>query len=145
MRRSVPLSCCLAVLLRPAAALAAPAAGNAAALIDAFLADAAVQTSAYRTDLQPAAGPTDAGPGRRFAVGPLAGPFTYRAKTYRELSPQERAEVWRDSAFAAFLRRSRTDFVRAGSGGGRDRPIRIELTAAEMLLARPGSIALPNP
>jgi hypothetical protein len=145
MRRSIPLTCCLAALLRPAAALASPTAGNAAALIDAFLADAAVQTSAYRTDLRPAADPADAGPGRRFAEGPLAGPFTYRPKTYRELSPEERAEIWRDSALAAFLRRSRTAFVGAGSGGGRDRPIRIELPAAEMLLARPGSIALPAP
>jgi len=145
MRCPLRLSCGLAALLGPAAAPASPPDGNAATLLDAFLAEAAVQTSAYRTDLRPATGPADAGPGRQFAAGPLAGPFTYRPKSYRELSPEERAAIWRDSALAEFLRRRQAASAPAQGGSRPDQPVRIELTAAELLLARPGSVALPIP
>jgi hypothetical protein len=124
-----------------ATALAAPDEGNALALCDAFLTASAARTPAYRTEIQPAADRANIGAGRFFSVGPLAGAFTYRPKTYGELTPGERAAVWADPGLPAFLR----DIWKNSQSSTRDRPIRVAIRAAEMLRPRPGSIALPRP
>jgi hypothetical protein len=135
----------LAAILGSASVLAEPLAGNASDLFDAYLASAAARVSDYRADLQPAATPADAGPGRFFAVGPLAGPFTYRAKSYSELTAAQRTALWRDAGFPEYLRRVRPPLALGlQPPASRERPIRIVLAPAEMLLPRAGSIALPN-
>jgi hypothetical protein len=115
------------------------------ALCDAFLAVSAARNPAYRADLQPATSRAEAGPDRQFAIGPLAGAFTFRPKTYRELTSEERAAVWRDPALPAFLRAARIPpAAAAGRPGSREHPLRVSLEPAEMLLARPAAVALPG-
>jgi len=128
------------------AAGSAAAAGETSVLTqcDAFLAAAATSTPAYRADILPAAPGAEAAPGRRFALGPLAGGFTYRPKTYRELTAAERTAVWRDPAWAAFLRAGRNEPAAGiANAASREHPYRVEIRPAEMLRSRPGSIALP--
>jgi hypothetical protein len=134
----------LSPLLAVAVSAAGPGETSVLAQCDAFLAAAAARTPAYRADIRPAEPGAEAAPGRRTAVGPLAGGFTYRPKTYRELTAAERTAVWRDPAWAAFLRAGR-DEPAAGTAGAasREHPYRVEIRPAEMLRSRPGSIALP--
>ena len=131
-------------LLSCAAPAGAPSETSVLAQCDAFLAAAAARTSAYRADLRPAEAGAGTGPGRRFAVGPLAGGFTYRPKTYRELTDPERAAVWRDPDWAAFLQAGRNEPpAGASTRASRAHPFRVTIHPAEMLRSRPGSIALP--
>ena len=80
---------------------AAPA--SALTLFDAYLAEAALTEVSYRADLRPCSDATHVPLGRLLGRGPMIGPFTYRPKTYDELSRPERAAMLHDPKFHAFL------------------------------------------
>ncbi len=107
-------------------------AGNARELLDAYLALAAAAAPAYRTNLRPAASadPEAAPPpdGRHFGRSPVLGPFTYRSRTYAELSREERIALWRDPGLRAFL------------AGLRVRAARFSVPPSELL--RPGPLVV---
>jgi len=109
--------------------------GNALTLFNAYLAQAAVKTIAYRADLQPGGDARKIPSGRLFGVSPLLGPFTYRPKTYGELTPAERAALIHDPKFRAFL-------IAARQPGDLQK---ITLPPDEMLRSRPAVITLPAP
>lgn len=124
---AVLTSAALTCILRPATG--APA-ENALEVLNLFLADSAPTTPAYRADLQRNADPGHVPEDRLSGVSPLIGPFTYRPKTYAELTPAERVELLRDGRFHEFLlRRSR----------------RFEINPEDMLKAQPLIVQLNAP
>src|ERR1019366_9458019 len=76
--------------------------GNSLALFNSYLAQAAVVTSEYRADLRPGGDPARMPAGRCFGRSPILGSFTYRPKTYDELSLQARAALLREPKFHEF-------------------------------------------
>ncbi len=77
--------------------------GSASAIFDAYLARAALTTSHYRADVA-LLRPNESLPIDRIAAhSPLIGHFSYRPKTYRELSPEERTALLREPELRAFL------------------------------------------
>ncbi len=131
---------------------------NAVAVFDAYLAQAARTIPEYRADLR-AIGPNDSGsPDRLLARGPIVGVFTFRPKTYSDLTRTERADLLRDPRFRAFLVALRTQV----DGGPRDiaayppallppsmdaRPAleRFQISPQEMLQRRPMFVVLASP
>lgn len=80
-----------------------PRPGNASAIFDAYLARAALTTPQYRADVA-LTHPGESIPTDRIAArSSLIGRFSYRAKTYRELSPEERATLLREPDLRTFL------------------------------------------
>jgi hypothetical protein len=143
----------------------ASAPASALTLFDAYLAQAAVSQPIYRADLRPAGDAGHVPIGRLLGRGPMLGPFTYRPKTYEELSRPERAAMLHDPKFHAFLVAAREE---ADAGGddvqttgdgvpilGRKRLIPLtgpraalecfSVSPAEMLQHRPFVIVLPGP
>jgi hypothetical protein len=97
------------VLALPALGWASPPGEDALTTLNRFLADSAPSTPAYRTELRRGTDPEPASHGRLAGSSPLIGPFTYRAKTYAELTQVERADLLRDGRFHAYLlEKSRT-------------------------------------
>jgi hypothetical protein len=124
--------------------------GNALMLFDAYLARAALERIAYRTDLQPGGNPRTVPPGRLLGSSPTLGPFTYRPKTYDELTRAERAALMRDPKLHSFLIATREQFDRGTSASGpaspaaaRPRIERIAIPPEEMLRSQPMFITLP--
>jgi hypothetical protein len=121
--------------------------GNALAVFDAWLAQAAANNIIYRTDFQTGGDPAAIGPGRAFGRSALLGGFTYRPKTYRDLTRSERAAMLADPKFRTFLIAVREQ-CDGGTGqepectDGRD-PAQFFPTAAEML--RPSTVCLVPP
>ena len=113
-------------LLCPFALRGAEEDRNALRLLDTYLAREALATPEYRADPQPGGDPARLPPNRLFASGPLLGPFTYRPKTYAELSLPQRAELLRTSRFRAFI-------------------ARIPVAPEDMLSPRPLLVTLPDP
>lgn len=70
-------------------------------VLDALVRFEARTVPAYRTDVSRDAGDLPKGFVR--AVGPLAGPFRYRPKTFQELTPGERETLLRSSDFPTFV------------------------------------------
>jgi hypothetical protein len=103
---------------------------NALDSLNLFLAESAPTTPAYRADLQRNADPEHVPAGRLCGVSSLIGPFTYRPKTYAELTPAERVELLRDGRFHDFLLR---------------RGRRFEIKPEEMLRAQPLVVPLDAP
>ena len=87
----------------PALVWASPPGEDALTTLNRFLADSAPTTPAYRMDLRRSTDPEPAPHGRLSGFSPLIGPFSYRAKTYAELTQLERAELLRDGRFHAYL------------------------------------------
>lgn len=119
-------------------------------LLDSYLAQAAPSVPSYRTDLQPGGDPQHLPPGRFFAIGPMIGPFTYRAKHYEELTKDERGEVLRDPRFRAFLIATRTQEDRPSPRESQPRalrlgPERFSISPEEMLRERPILIVIARP
>lgn len=115
---------------------AAPAeedAGNALALINAYLAQAASTEAAYRADLKTGGYGHGASAGRLSGIGPLLGPFTYRPKTYAELEPAERMALLRERKFRDFLIKALKPAFR-----------KFTLTAGEMLRKQPFPVVFPT-
>ena len=112
-----------------------PPPGNALTLFNAYLARAAATTIEYRADLQPGGDPRRMAPGRLFGISPLLGPFTYRPKTYGELTPAERGALIHNPKFRSFLIATRQPGA----------PLKITLPAEEMLRSRPAVITLSAP
>lgn len=80
-----------------------PRPGNASAIFDAYLARAALTTPQYRADVA-LTHPGESIPTDRIAArSSLIGRFSYRAKTYRDLSLEERAALLREPDLRAFL------------------------------------------
>jgi hypothetical protein len=101
-------ACKPAILALPALFLpSAPAFGapgeNALETINRFLAESAATTPAYRADLQRATDPSRVPDGRLSGFSSLIGSFTYRPKTYAELTQAERVELLRDGRFRDYL------------------------------------------
>ena len=125
-----------------------PAAGTALALFDAFLAEAARAEPAYRADPKPGVLPVPAPPGRLQAESPLAGPFTYRPKTFAELDRRERAELLRDPRFHAFLieaRRKADGGIPALPAERRDHRVRAVVSPSPEEMLRPGAVRVTLP
>lgn len=76
---------------------------NALELLDAFIAAQAVDNADYRTDLRPGGEPGKVPQGRRLSTGPVLGPFTYRPRTYSELSPALREALLADPRLRSFI------------------------------------------
>ena len=108
---------------------------NALDVIDGYLARAASSNPIYRADLRPGGDPNNLPAGRQFARGAWLGPFTYRAKTYRELTPAERAALLGDPNFRAYI--AAATFRRGNTA--------IAIPPAEMLKPGPFIVALPAP
>jgi hypothetical protein len=118
--------------------------------MDAWLRIAAAQSAAYRTDLRAGGTPSDVPPGRLFFRSQLLGPFTCRAKTYRELSAIERVSMLGDPGFRAFLKSAREAADRSDGGGSIPRPRKacavlgsLEIPPDEMLGAGSLRVLLP--
>jgi hypothetical protein len=126
------------VCMLVACAQAEPRQGNALALLDAYLAHAALEWPAYRTDLEQGGDPRNVAPGRLLGFSPTLGPFTYRPRTYDKLSPGERAALMHDPRFRAFL---------IATCRQTDRPAieLISISPEEMLRSGPVFITLPAP
>jgi hypothetical protein len=77
--------------------------GRALPLFNAYLAQAALTVTADRTDLRIGDETKGPEPGRLTGESAYLGPFTYRPKTYAELSQAERALLVHDPQFHAFL------------------------------------------
>ena len=146
------------LLVAGVATLAASEAPNAVTIFDAYLAHAARTAPEYRTELLIGDSAEAATPGRMLARGPIAGTFTFRPKTYNELSRVARAEMLRDPKFRAFLLAMRTQADRAPADAAthgavplpqapNSRPTleRFEISADEMLRRRPLFIVLAPP
>jgi hypothetical protein len=116
---------------------------NALGVIDEFLRKAATSNPGYRTDLRPGGDPNKLPEGRFFARGAWLGPFTYRARTYRELSAAERAELLGDRRFREYLAAAAGAF-RASAAAGADPPFAV-IPPAEMLKPGPFIVTLPAP
>jgi hypothetical protein len=152
----MPLRFALIVALAAAvpAAGALPAqvpSGNALGLIDAWLAHAAGSSASFRADLRPGGDPANLPPGRFLCRSPFLGAFTYRPKTYRELSPAERRSVLCDPRFRAFLVSVREASDRDDGGKVPDRraaarsgPEDIRVPPEEMLRPGPLWVFLPR-
>ncbi len=112
---------------------------NALVVFDAYLAQAARTAPQYRTDLRTSGNSTSKSSDRQLAHGALIGAFTYRPKTYAELSRDERVELLRDPKFRAFLLALRMQTDRA--------PVDIvaedERRSAPHSLLPPGETSLP--
>ena len=124
-------------------------AGNALTALDAYLAQAALTTPAYRADLQ-AGAPGKTPPGRLSGVAPFLGPFTYRPKTFGELTAPERAALLRDPPFRAFVIATREESGRGGrtAAAGFGAPPRIAsiaIGARDLLAPGPLFISVPPP
>ena len=65
--------------------------GRALSLFDAYLAQAALSVTAYRTDIRIGDDPKNATGGRLAGQSAFLGSFTYRPITYAELSRADRA------------------------------------------------------
>ena len=76
--------------------------------------------------------------GRVFGLGPIAGPFTYRPKTYAELSRSQRAALLREPRFRRFV-------AQFASGRGVAPAARWTIAPEEMLSRRPCLLTLPPP
>ena len=127
-----------------------PQSQSALFLLDSYLAQTAPSVPSYRTDLQSCGEPKHLPPGRFFAVGPMIGPFTYRAKHYEELTKEERAAVLRDPRFRAFLIATRTQEDRPSPRESQPRAVRLgperfSISPEEMLRDRPILIVVARP
>jgi len=81
---------------------------SALVLFDAYLAEASRVNPLYRTDLRAGGDPAHVLPGRFLGQSPVLGLFTYRPKSYEELTLGERATLLHDPKFHAFLIASRS-------------------------------------
>jgi hypothetical protein len=81
--------------------------GNALRILNAWLAQASVGETAYRADLRIEGKPGDCGPGRLPGLSVLLGRFSYRPRTYGELTPMERRELLGSAGFRGFLQAAR--------------------------------------
>ncbi len=128
------------------------------AIFDAYLAHAARTIPEYRADLRPV-GPNESdSSGRLLARGPIIGAFSFRPRTYGELSRTERADMLRDPRFRAFLvaLRRQADHGPAGiaarpatllppASGAAPALERFEISPDEMLRRRPMFVVLASP
>ncbi len=133
---------------------------SALALFDAYLAQAALSTPDYRADLKAGGDPRQVPLGRLFADGPMVGPFTYRPKTYDELTPDQRSVLLHDPKFRSFLITSREQADPIGqddtgkSYGSRSalpvpssaaKAVEFSISPFEMLRDRPMYVIVPTP
>ena len=125
-------------LLLPHCPQAADQGRSAIAVLDAYLAGEAPSTPEYRADLQPGGDPARVPAGRLLGLGPIAGPFTYRPKTYAELSRSQRAALLREPRFRRFV-------AQFASGRGGAPAARWTVAPEEMLSRRPCLLTLPPP
>jgi hypothetical protein len=93
----------LAILVVSRALRAQEPAGNALGLADAFLAAQAQNSAEYRADVRATMDDAPIPPGRIAGHSSLLGAFTYRPRTYLELSARARAEILSDPKFRIFL------------------------------------------
>jgi hypothetical protein len=150
MSRHLVVATIAAFALGTALFAESPQPQTALSLLDSYLAQAAPSVPLYRTDLQPGGDPKQVPPGRFFAVGPMIGPFTYRAKHYEELTKDERGAVMREPRFRAFLIATRTQEDRSGLRESQRRAIRLgperfSISPEEMLRDRPVLVVIGRP
>jgi len=148
-RTLLPLFFAAGLLLLPFPLRAEARDGNARALLDAYLAQAALEVPAYRADLQAGGGPGRIPPGRLSGVAPLLGPFTYRSRTFGELTRAQRTALLLDPKWRAFLIVTTEQKHRAGPASiPPSHPPQIgrfSVAPAEMLKPGPLLVALPPP
>jgi hypothetical protein len=142
--RSASILVFACVLLPAGAAQMQSPQGNALALIDAWLALAAVHTASFRTDLQVGGDPAMLPSGRLFCRSQFLGGFTYRPKTYAELTPSERVMALCDPGFRWFVLSAREAADQGGCpGGSRLKP--GETPAAANVSVPPNELLRPGP
>ena len=121
--------------------------GPALPLFNAYLAQAARTVTAYRTDLRIGDEPKGPEPGRLAGESAYLGSFTYRPKTYAELSPAERAVLVHDPQFHAFLvalrRPNPPPANPKADRAGPNADFHCAISPEEMLRNRPFVIVLP--
>jgi hypothetical protein len=133
----------LILLIAACAAASGPLPGegrtrNALALLDAFVAAAARDRPGLRADVRPAGNSQAPPPGRALAFSANLGPFTYRPRTWAELTGADRAALLRDGGLREFLA--------ANAAGVAPIPTRnVSLSADEMLRLGPAIVRLPPP
>ncbi len=127
-----------AAVLALSARLAAQGEGGARGLLDAYLTTAAATQPEYRTEVRAGGTTPGSDAGRQTGCGPVLGPFTFRARTYAELTLGERREVLRDPRLRAFL------LARNPGATPRKGPAtkRFSISPATMLDGRPFAIEL---
>jgi hypothetical protein len=143
MSTGTPFVCWVGLLLGIAVGAAAEPA-PALDVLDAYLLQTARIDPSYRTDLRLPDDPKGRADGRLTAQSAFLGPFTYRAKTYAELTPDERVRVLQDPQWHAFLlKRAATPPPLPPAGP----PVRYAGSIAPEDLLKPGllRIALPVP
>lgn len=107
--------------------------------LNAYLIDAARTHAAYRAGVVAGDAPDGPAPGRFLGWSARIGPFTYRVRSYSELSPQERAAVLADPAWRAFASTRRPP-------ANRTPPVeRIALAPEDMLRTEPLVLPWPPP
>jgi len=135
------------------AALCGPVQGqesprNALGVLNAYLIQAARSDPAYRAEIE-TGGPAPPSPGRFSGFSSWLGPFSYRPKTYGDLTPAARATLWRDPAFHAFLAAAPPPRPMEGSGGRPFAPParvrQFSVTPEEMLGAQAVQVMISTP
>ena len=136
--RALRMLSILPVFIATAAGSSDGGSDNALALLNAYLAQAARTAPEYRADLRPKRGSEEVPAGRLPGYSPFLGSFTYRPKTYRELSVRDRVLVLREPEFHAFLK--------AACKRGRPPPgsAPFLITPEEMLRPQSFRLALPS-
>jgi hypothetical protein len=133
----------LLLIIAACAAAAVPLAaesraGNALALLDAFVAAAARNRPELRADVRPAAAPAAPPPGRALGFSSILGPFTYRPRRWAELTGADRAALLRDPALGAFLA---SHAAKPSASPTRA----VSISAGDLLRLGPAIVPLPPP
>ncbi len=100
---------------------------NALETLNQFLAESAVNTPAYRADLQRSFDSTHLPDARLKGFSSLIGPFTYRPKQYAELTQAERVELLRNGRFHDYLLIKGRPFIIDPEDMLIPRPLEVEL------------------
>ncbi len=121
--------------------------GSAASLFNAFIASIASADIVYRTEVQLNADPANVPPGRLLGKSTFAGYFTFRAKTYEELTTPQRIALRNDARFKAFLvaTRATMDGIVAGETNA---PVLTDITSPQVVssgdVKRVSTLQLPR-
>jgi hypothetical protein len=144
-----PKPSCFLTVLCICLAVASPAhvqgdPSNALKELDAYLVQAARSDPAYRTDIKRDDVP-DRSAGRFPGYSSFLGSFSYRPKTYGELSRSERAELLSSAAFHSFLAAGRGSLDIEIKGPISAPPRQFSVSAAEMLRTQAVTVMIPPP
>lgn len=93
----------LLLLICVGAAYAAPVAGDARSVLNAFIATFAKDNPAWKGDIVAITDPNNVPPGRQLGYSAVLGYYTFLPKTWEMLTDAERQQVYNDPRLKAFL------------------------------------------